>query len=99
MEGDGFGSGSTPQGFFCGSFVQVQSLLDQNRLLIDEISRNQESRVPADLARNIGLIRELNHNFRRVVDLYAVLSTGLSQSSEGNSTGGLTAGVKRDRDG
>ncbi|KAI4380338.1 hypothetical protein MLD38_006539 [Melastoma candidum] len=88
----------TLSGFFHRSFVQVQNILDRNRLLNDEISRNQESRAPAGLTLNVGLIRELNHNFRRVVDLYVDLSTGLSrQSSEGDSTGHLAEGLKRDK--
>ncbi|KAK4755952.1 hypothetical protein SAY87_009709 [Trapa incisa] len=64
------------------SLLQAQSLLDQNRLLINEIHQNQESRVPCNLGRNIGLIRELNNNIRRVVDLYADLSGSLSRSMD-----------------
>lgn len=109
MEGDSFGNGTQVdtkvlQGFH-KSFVQVQSILDQNRLLINEISQNQESRVPDDLTRNVSLIRELNNNIRRVVDLYADLSSNFSRSmdasSEGDSTGALRsdprAGLKRNR--
>ncbi|CAL9130142.1 unnamed protein product [Musa textilis] len=56
------------------SFVQVQSILNQNRLLINEINQNHETMIPDNLGRNVGLIRELNNNIRRVVDLYADLS-------------------------
>ncbi|URE39730.1 hypothetical protein MUK42_37086, partial [Musa troglodytarum] len=47
------------------SFVQVQSILNQNRLLINEINQNHETMIP----------EELNNNIRRVVDLYADLSS------------------------
>ncbi|CAA6664676.1 unnamed protein product [Spirodela intermedia] len=70
---------------FQKSFVQVQNILDQNRLLINEINQNHESKIPDNLTRNVGLIRELNNNIRRVVDLYADLSTSLSKSVETSS--------------
>ena len=90
---------------FQKSFVQVQNILDQNRLLINEINQNHESKIPDNLSRNVGLIRELNNNIRRVVDLYADLSTSFTKSmdvsSEGDSSGALRsdgkAGHKRNR--
>ncbi|XP_020101078.1 protein ELF4-LIKE 4-like [Ananas comosus] len=106
MEGEtfsGLGSGATQVDCkviqsFQKNFVQVQSILDQNRLLINEINQNHESRIPNNLSRNVGLIRELNSNIRRVVDLYADLSTSLGRSvaasSEGDSTGTLKSGCK-----
>ncbi|KAL5203958.1 hypothetical protein ABZP36_008829 [Zizania latifolia] len=100
MEGDSF-SGMANGGqvdnkliqTFHKSFVQVQSILDQNRMLINEINQNHESRVPDNLTRNVGLIRELNNNIRRVVGLYADLSASFARtvdaSSEGDSSGTL----------
>ncbi|KAF4389838.1 hypothetical protein G4B88_024119 [Cannabis sativa] len=64
---------------FQKNFVQVQNILDQNRLLINQINQNHESKIPDNLSRNVGLIRELNNNIRRVVDLYADLSTSFTQ--------------------
>ncbi|XP_078444689.1 ELF4-like 3 [Wolffia australiana] len=110
MEGDGAvaglgnGSGSAQVDgkvlqAFQKIFVQVQNILDQNRLLINEINQNHESKIPDNLTRNVGLIRELNNNIRRVVDLYADLSSSLSKSVETSSdgvSGGRSAG-KRDR--
>ncbi|CAI5990919.1 unnamed protein product [Closterium sp. NIES-65] len=52
----------------------VQGLLDQNRLLIHEIKANHEARLPDGLMRNVTLIRELNSNVTKVVDLYADIS-------------------------
>ncbi|KAK8597672.1 hypothetical protein V6N13_095072 [Hibiscus sabdariffa] len=105
MEGDTFrlGNGGQIDGKVVQtvqkSFVQVQNILDQNRLLINEINQNHESKIPDNLGRNVGLIRELNNNIRRVVDLYADLSTSVSKStdlasSEADSKGG---GNKRNR--
>ncbi|KAG8376206.1 hypothetical protein BUALT_Bualt09G0039000 [Buddleja alternifolia] len=112
MEGDTFNNGTQTQldgrmlQSFQKSFVQVQSILDQNRLLINEINQNHESKIPDNLSRNVGLIKELNNNIRRVVDLYADLSTSYTKSvdaasSEGDSTGALKSdgkpGYKRHR--
>ncbi|XP_020673724.1 protein ELF4-LIKE 4 isoform X2 [Dendrobium catenatum] len=114
MEGDAFsglGNGSFVGNkvlqHFNNSFGQVQSILDQNRLLINEINQNHESKIPDNLSRNVRLIRELNNNIRRVVDLYADLSTSFSKSMEdssnGDSAGTLRsdgkAGLKRVRSG
>ncbi|KAK8503156.1 hypothetical protein V6N13_025911 [Hibiscus sabdariffa] len=100
MEGDTFrlGNGGQVDGkvvqTFQTSFNQVQNILDQNRLLINEINKNHESKIPDNLGRNVGLIRELNNNVRRVVDLYADLSTSVTKPStdtapsEGDSKGG-----------
>lgn len=114
MEGDTFsglvGNGTQIDGkvlqTFQKSFVQVQDILDQNRLLINEINQNHESKIPDNLSRNVGLIRELNNNIRRVVELYADLSSSFTKSmetsSEGDSSGGALksdgkAGHKRNR--
>ncbi|KAJ7951537.1 ELF4-like 4 [Quillaja saponaria] len=106
MEGDtfsGISNGTQVDGrilqSFQNSFVQVQDILDQNRLLINEINQNHESKIPDNLSRNVGLIRELNNNIRRVVDLYADLSSSftnksLEASSEGDSTGTLKSDGK-----
>uniref|UniRef100_A0A0E0GJD7 Protein EARLY FLOWERING 4 domain-containing protein n=1 Tax=Oryza nivara TaxID=4536 RepID=A0A0E0GJD7_ORYNI len=87
MDGDTLSAAAAEDGkvlhAFQTSFVQVQSLLDQNRVLINEINQNHESKVPGDLSRNVGLIRELNNNIRRVVDLYADLSSLFAASSPG----------------
>ncbi|KAI3840740.1 hypothetical protein MKX03_026635 [Papaver bracteatum] len=112
MEGDtysGLGNGGGTQvdskvlQTFQKSFVQVQNILDQNRLLINEINQNHESKIPDNLSRNVGLIRELNNNIRRVVDLYGDLSSSFAKSmdvlSEGDSIGGgsMKSGQKRIR--
>ncbi|CAA3016410.1 Hypothetical predicted protein [Olea europaea subsp. europaea] len=112
MEGDtfsGFGNGTQLDSkvvhTFQKSFVQVQNIFDQNRLLINEINQNHESKMPDNLSRNVGLIRDLNNNIRRVADLYADLSTNFTKSmdeaSEGDSNGALKsdgkAGQKRSR--
>ncbi|KAL7152358.1 hypothetical protein ABFS83_04G092000 [Erythranthe nasuta] len=89
---------------FNKNFVLVQTILDQNRLLINEINRNQESKIPGNLSRNVGLIKELNNNIRRVVDLYADLSDSaksMDASYEGESAGTIKSdgrgGLKRVR--
>ncbi|KAK3220333.1 hypothetical protein Dsin_014303 [Dipteronia sinensis] len=103
MEGDifsGLGNGTPGDGkvlqTFNKSFGQVQDILDQNRLLINEINQNHESKVPDNLSRNVGLIRELNNNIRRVVNLYADLSSSFTRSVESSSEGELAGGLSSD---
>nr|GEU57479.1 protein ELF4-LIKE 3 [Tanacetum cinerariifolium] len=85
MEGEAIQFDGKTMKMFQKSFVQVQNLLDHNRVLIDEINQNHESKVPDNLSRNVSLIRELNNNIRRVVHLYSDLSSNLSKESEGDS--------------
>ncbi|KAL0699616.1 hypothetical protein Bca4012_055738 [Brassica carinata] len=85
---------------FQKSFVDVQDILDQNRLLINEINQNHESNQPDNLSRNVGLIKELNNNIRRVASLYGDLSHSFSRSVDGESSGTLgIASQKRFRSG
>ncbi|KAM7254539.1 hypothetical protein ACFE04_003919 [Oxalis oulophora] len=107
MDGDMFSSFSNGRGggaqvdtkvlqTFQKSFVQVQGILDQNRVLINEINQNHETKIPDNLNRNVGLIRELNNNIRRVVDLYADLSTNFTRSAEASSEGESAGTYKSD---
>ncbi|KAJ7561374.1 hypothetical protein O6H91_03G026000 [Diphasiastrum complanatum] len=67
------------------SFSQVQFLLDHNRLLIKEINHNHESDIPESLGRNTALINELNGNIKKVLNLYANLSTAFLKTFENPS--------------
>ncbi|KAK7411874.1 hypothetical protein VNO78_03317 [Psophocarpus tetragonolobus] len=103
MEGDtfsGLGNGAQIDAkimqSFQKSFVQVQHIFDQNRLLINEINQNHESKVPDNLSKNVGLIRELNNNIRRVYDLYSDLSSSFTKSMEVTSEGDSSGAVKSD---
>ncbi|XP_020584623.1 protein ELF4-LIKE 3-like [Phalaenopsis equestris] len=100
MEGDTFSSlGNGTQidnklvQNFQKSFVQVQNILDHNRLLINEINQNHESKIPDNLSRNVGLIRELNNNIQRVVDVYSDLSSSFCKSMESSSEGDSFTGT------
>ncbi|GFP96846.1 protein elf4-like 4 [Phtheirospermum japonicum] len=84
---------------FQKSFVQVQNILDQNRLLINEINQNHESKIPDNLMRNVRLIRELNNNIRSVVDLYANLSSSFTKSMDASSEGESAGTTKSDERG
>ena len=55
-------------------FNAVKGVLETNRLLINEINRNHELRTPEALGRNVVLIRQLNTNVGKVVDLYKEIS-------------------------
>ncbi|MCI43777.1 protein ELF4-LIKE 4-like, partial [Trifolium medium] len=65
-----------------------------NRVLINEINQNHESKVPDNLSRNVGLIKELNNNIRRVAQLYSDLSTSFTKSIDVSSEGDSSGAVK-----
>ncbi|CAI5479163.1 unnamed protein product [Closterium sp. Yama58-4] len=73
--------------------VQVQGLLDQNRLLIHEIKANHEARLPDGLMRNVTLIRELNSNVTKVVDLYADISRTFVRTFGTSAAAGASPGA------
>uniref|UniRef100_A0A0E0LU99 Protein EARLY FLOWERING 4 domain-containing protein n=1 Tax=Oryza punctata TaxID=4537 RepID=A0A0E0LU99_ORYPU len=77
--GGGEGGGNVVQDLQL-SFGEVQGILEQNRVLIQEISQNHEAHDADGLTRNVALIRELNTNIARVVNLYANLSGSFSNS-------------------
>jgi hypothetical protein len=60
------------------SFLQVQSVLDQNRALINQVNENHQSKIPDNLAKNVNLIREINSNISKVVSIYSDLSVDFS---------------------
>ncbi|KAG6631232.1 uncharacterized protein LOC122291729 isoform X1 [Carya illinoinensis] len=60
------------------SFFQVQSALDQNRTLIQQVNENHQSRIPDNLAKNVELIREINCNISKVLSIYSDLSVNFS---------------------
>ncbi|KAJ7963987.1 protein EARLY FLOWERING 4 [Quillaja saponaria] len=63
---------------FNNSFRQVQSVLDRNRLLIQQVNENHRSRIPDKMVKNVSLIQEINGNISKVVGLYSDLSTDFS---------------------
>ncbi|CAL0308695.1 unnamed protein product [Lupinus luteus] len=96
MEGDIFNTAHIDSRVllvFQKSLLQAQDILNQNRLLINEINQNHESKMPDNLNRNVGLIRELNNNIRRVVDLYADLSGSFTKSRDASSEGDSSSGT------
>lgn len=59
-------------------FNQVQSVLDQNNILIQQVNENHQSKIPDNLTKNVALIREINTNIAKVVSLYSDLSVNFS---------------------
>lgn len=55
-------------------FSAVQDVLDRNAILIQQIDANHRTRTPEALQRNVVLVRELNTNVQRVVELYGELA-------------------------
>ncbi|KAI3939086.1 hypothetical protein MKX01_001954 [Papaver californicum] len=60
------------------SFQQVQTVLDQNRILIQQVNENHQSKIPHNLAKNVALIRDININISKVASFYTELSTNFS---------------------
>ncbi|XP_021295756.1 protein EARLY FLOWERING 4 [Herrania umbratica] len=63
---------------FDKSFKQVQSVLDRNRALIQQVNENHQSKIPDNMVKNVALIQELNGNISKVVSLYSDLSSNFS---------------------
>lgn len=63
---------------FNRSFNQVQSVLDRNRALIQQVNENHQSRIPDNMVKNVALIREINGNISKVVSLYSDFSSNFS---------------------
>ncbi|KAL6980705.1 hypothetical protein U1Q18_022341 [Sarracenia purpurea var. burkii] len=65
-------------GAFAVKFRHVQSILDQNRALIQQVNENHQSKIHDNLVKNVALIQEINPNIWKVVSLYVDLSVNFS---------------------
>lgn len=65
---------------FNTNFGQVQSVLDRNRVLIQQVNENHQSKIPDNMVKNVALIQEINGNISKVVSLYSDLSTNFSRA-------------------
>ncbi|XP_019188213.1 PREDICTED: protein EARLY FLOWERING 4-like [Ipomoea nil] len=70
------------------SFRDVQTVLDQNRTLIQQVNENHQSKLPNNIARNVDLIREINGNISKVVGMYSDLSGNFSGIVHQRRSGG-----------
>ncbi|KAI4306459.1 hypothetical protein L6164_029735 [Bauhinia variegata] len=64
------------------NFRQVQSVLDRNRLLIQQVNENHQSRLPDNMVKNVTLIQELNGNISKVASMYSDLNSNFSTMSQ-----------------
>ncbi|KAL5982571.1 hypothetical protein ACLOJK_016645 [Asimina triloba] len=78
---------------FRSSFRQVQTVLDQNRVLINQVNENHQSKIPDNLTKNVALIREINSNVAKVVSLYSDLSSNFADFFHSSSSSGGGDGV------
>ncbi|KAI3801537.1 hypothetical protein L1987_29644 [Smallanthus sonchifolius] len=60
-------------------FKEAQSVLDQNRLLIQQVNENQQSKIPDNLVKNVALIQKINGNISKVSSVYSNLSVNFSK--------------------
>eukprot|EP00250_Pteridium_aquilinum_P035360 c9245_g1_i1 orf=2-373(-) len=70
---------------FHKGFEEVQTIFNQNTVLICEINCNQKDSGQGALERNIDLIRELNNNMGQVVRLYATISAEFVKTINGDN--------------
>ncbi|KAH1045392.1 hypothetical protein J1N35_036176 [Gossypium stocksii] len=66
------------------NFKQVQSVLDRNRMLIQQVNDNHQSKNPDNMVKNVALIQELNGNISKVVSLYSDMSSKFSTTFHNN---------------
>ncbi|GLT78949.1 hypothetical protein SLA2020_504660 [Shorea laevis] len=60
---------------FDRSFREVQSVLDRNWVLTQQVNENHQSKIPLNMVRNVALIQELNGNISKVVSMYCDFSS------------------------
>ncbi|KNA20765.1 hypothetical protein SOVF_049350 [Spinacia oleracea] len=87
FSGDGCGN---PQAWnaFADSFSEVQTVLDRNRMLIQQANENHQSRIPDNMKKNVAIIQELNGNITKVASIYSDLSANFSGSVRQQPQGG-----------
>ncbi|KAL7147863.1 hypothetical protein ABFS83_06G137600 [Erythranthe nasuta] len=65
---------------FTENFRRVQTVLDRNRVLIQKVNENHQSKIHENIVKNVGLIQEINGNISKVVSLYSELSANFSSA-------------------
>ncbi|KAL7108835.1 hypothetical protein ACP275_06G138100 [Erythranthe tilingii] len=65
---------------FTENFRRVQTVLDRNRVLIQRVNENHQSKIHENIVKNVGLIQEINGNISKVVSLYSELSANFSSA-------------------
>jgi Early Flowering 4 domain len=73
-------------------FQEVQDILERNRLLIAEINHNHQQGTHVALERNVPMLRELNQNIAKVLELYKEAADSFVQSFQ-TPTGAVAGGV------
>ncbi|KAL9259152.1 EARLY FLOWERING 4-like protein [Drosera capensis] len=79
------------------SFSEVQTVLDRNRVLIQQVNENQRSRIADNLVKNVRLIQEINGNIGKVLGLYSDLSESFSGAVNQRRGGGGADSKSYDR--
>ncbi|KAL7171212.1 hypothetical protein ACSBR2_035956 [Camellia fascicularis] len=62
-------------GTFTKNFHQFQSILDQNRIFIQQVNENHQPRICDNMIKNVLLIHEIIGNILKVISLYSDLLT------------------------
>ncbi|PWA74103.1 hypothetical protein CTI12_AA255160 [Artemisia annua] len=60
------------------SLKEAQSALDKNRLLIQQVNENHQSKISENMVKNVALINEINGNISKVSDVYSSLSVNFA---------------------
>ncbi|XP_030447301.1 protein EARLY FLOWERING 4 isoform X1 [Syzygium oleosum] len=79
---------------FNQSFRRVQTVLDRNRALIQQVNENHQSKSADNMVKNVALIQEINQNISKVVSLYSDLSSDFSTAFHGREANGADPASK-----
>lgn len=60
------------------SFRQAQTVLDENRVLIEQVNNNHESKIHDNMVKNVGLITQIHGNISKVRSIYTDLNINFS---------------------
>ncbi|KAF4353401.1 hypothetical protein F8388_016344 [Cannabis sativa] len=71
---------------FDQNFGQVQTVLDRNRALIQQVNENHQSRIPDNMVKNVALIQEINGNISKVRSLYSDLGSNFTTYFHNNKS-------------
>ncbi|KAK4746927.1 hypothetical protein SAY87_025964 [Trapa incisa] len=63
---------------FSRNYSRAQTVLDRNRVLIQQVNENHQSRIPDNMVKNVALINEINQNISKVASLYSEFSNNFT---------------------
>lgn len=72
---------------FSSNYSRAQTVLDRNRVLIQQVNQNHQSKIPDNMVKNVALIQEINQNISKVASLYSEFSTNFTAACHQHRSG------------